>query len=1471
MIGLNNFVLKSIILLLTCIYLINLITVSNGYIIKDVSQEGTLYKSYPTLEGLCYFILDFLCIEKNLGDDCNQVKFPDSSVQSSQLQTTLKTSNSTIWSYMLVIEIGKNTIYIETPQDTNFLPINVECLDQGVDLTNAQLTLINDKYFFQPNNNQGHTIMGEYKLTGVVIQDLTTTNFEISLTASLSIFCKINQKSSSPIFLIQCSRYIPQGNNQTANMIILKSYNQRKDFVISFDKIFQNYFYSISNIKTYPNSLVNLQLFGLGETAILSFKTNTTADIGYFLLYSNNNLVNKGLYYPIYSDDTGTTFLSPLSIEYNTDIAYDLFYQSGLKEYQASEPDQIVGNIIQYDTQKLPSPQLDFSYPYTDPILGWSFSGLRGKDLTPIEFYFNPNSETKVLSSGFPFGYIWSSPSIYTFQFNSLLKKKYKNPALLAFALKSQIETTLTSILCPPQDTFVYDNSLAPKIYKTEKYHLKYDEFILRVYAETPYQFSHFISEENQLIGIESLVSGDTYNSIYEIKNFNSFSLVDQVSSSVQFSKGGILYVDYTNNQVVRNYEDPFVPNFDINAIKLVSFLYNDLDVTYHRQYNVLYFNYSDIVPRECPFRMNQVTNGANSLNAKTFVSTWNQTLKLFQIEFYVEANSETGIYQFSLSKDNGPFDLFYSHALPTQLRIKKSILDNQGPIFNEVSPITYPDIVPGSLGSFGWSITIEDSINGFDYGYIVIKGTIDQSIYNITFSTKDLDLGDKYLGIYNFKIMAWYPCISQDYIISEVKLFDRGNRMSFFSILLPPSSDKYLACTNPFIKFLDKPKINSYTMTCQPDPIASQDTTPPELTSFVLSSKVFQVGAPVNFSISFTATDLESGVKNDVKPKVYISNSNNQILEYESEIVEVLGKTISYRCVVSPRIGFGFPGSVLISVYGFINNNGLFSGYSTKNLTDLNYDSVIPTAFVIVPLITGHMLITEKGGDLWLYGRGLDIASLASVTIEGTEESIVPTKTYFSAVLIQGIKPTKKPFKVNLFVPYAINEIVVTPEVYDSYIIDCNNNGVLGENSKCNCNSKWTSLDIRYQCLVPNHYISSSTQVSHLTGGEITLSGWFGQENTEPKLYIDNKEIKMTSTAISSDSFKVTIGPGSVGPIQVNYTQNSILWSGIIYPYLVIEKQCPLKCEEHGTCNKVTGTCSCNSGYTGFDCSSPVNNNNNGTETHVDNNGTTIIKNQDIGYSISIDSIIELDFTGNSISTLNLTNNWIFVNKIGTVTTFNQTRDNEDKTQALVILAIEEVNDRDKDFTFAGNEFTVTKGGLKMSLSVSNWLYKSNLNTLQVQMSSEISDIQSNNCYKDERTSTIESQSNNNNLIDNINYLKITKNGNILYSRFQDKMLSDNRPTTVTAKILSKDKTSVKIALNLPHCDECLIDPDFSLLITPDYKTDCKSSKKWVIAVAVVFGVVGLAIFSIVLYLIYKKSTFLKIKVYAFRKIFTK
>ncbi|EGC40529.1 hypothetical protein DICPUDRAFT_73857 [Dictyostelium purpureum] len=1432
--------------------------VANGYFLKDVSEPKNIYKSYPSPAPtqVCSFNIDIYCKENaSSGESCGNVVVMDS-FDGTVVGITLKyeMGEQNVYQYNIVTEKSQP---FQLGVGTNVLfSVDLECTEP--DVSKITLNFISKRYLLTPYGTK-RKVYGEYELMGLdpeyKIDDIAIGSNLLSDICSFGV--KTLRTTLKNIFL-QCME-IPF--DLTEIQLQISSGSQSKNFNIEpIQKDFTEY--SVYNITQFPplEYSQGIDLLGYYQNPVLSFQANTTMNGACFGISVNNITVKHPLFFPIYGNEKETTYL--FSMDGYEDTVYNLFYYSNSKYLEARASQQIKSNSKQFPINEI----------ITTPLYNLE-TFLKFRFTENKNYYFNTlvyDLSSLRSTTKFPFGYIKGNSNGYTFEISSVVRESYFGSSY--YSLKPVIESLLPqSHEFLPKNTSPYDITQSPSVYDSQVFYLDRGIYLIKLFIKTPYGFSFFKDENNQIIGSESFIGGNSTEGVYELKNFESFEIADQplFYSSYSRVESSILYIKDEN--AIRNYQTT-IQNFDILKIQDVSFLYNDLDITNHRCYNVFYFNYSDIVPRDTIFKMKAIETTYNNYYPNTFVSAWNETKKSFQIEFFVDSNTEIGEYQFTIQSN---LQILYNNHLPIQLNIKKTRMDYQGPIFSNIKKI--PEISANSQSIiFGWTLTIEDPINGFDHGFIVVKGESDQSTYNFSLTTMDVKKnGNIYLGEYDIKLNVSSTCVTQNYVISEVKLLDRMKRFSYFAIL-PLENYKIpnIAILNPFIKFIQERNINKYQLQCT---ISKIDSDPPILTQFIVPQTEIDVSSLTRvLNFEFSVTDQDSGIKDYQYPIVYISNTNNQILECKSNITSIDSFSASYSCSIQLPLGFGYPGILLFSVYGFINNGGSYSGYSSDMLQSNGFTNSINTLFnTIDPILTGHMLITEKGGDLWLYGRGLNTTiSVFILYSDDSNFSTQPKKKYSTAILVQGIRPTTEPFEVYIeIIPsYGAlstisNKIIITPTLYDYFLDDCNNNGILINYMECKCNSKWTTKDIKSQCTIPNHYISSSTQVSHLTGGEITLYGWFGGKNSNPKLYIDNKEIKMTSTAISSDSFKVTIGPGSVGPIQVNYTQNSILWSGIIYPYLVIEKQCPLKCEEHGTCNKVTGTCSCNSGYTGFDCSSPINNNNNGTETHVDNNGTTIIKNQDIGYSISIDSIIELDFAGNSISTLNLTNNWIFVNKVGTVTTFNQTRDNEDKTQALVILAIEEVNDRDKDFTFAGNEFTVTKGGLKMSLSVSNWLYKSNLNTLQVQMSSEISDIQSNNCYKDERTSTIESQSNNNNLIDNINYLKITKNGNILYSRFQDKMLSDKRPTTVTAKILSKDKTSVKIALNLPHCDECLIDPDFSLLITSDYKTDCKSSKKWVIAVAVVCGVVGLAIVSISLYLIYKKSTFLKIKVYAFRK----
>ncbi|KAK5583142.1 hypothetical protein RB653_004732 [Dictyostelium firmibasis] len=472
-------------------------------------------------------------------------------------------------------------------------------------------------------------------------------------------------------------------------------------------------------------------------------------------------------------------------------------------------------------------------------------------------------------------------------------------------------------------------------------------------------------------------------------------------------------------------------------------------------------------------------------------------------------------------------------------------------------------------------------------------------------------------------------------------------------------------------------------------------------------------------------------------------------------------------------------------------------------------------------------------------------------VTIDGKQAIIVTVYNYSSNVYTASIKQTN---------------IQCNPT-------DCNSNGVCDTfYGVCICSSSWLTINNNI-CTIAIHNISSTSKVFSDTGGNITLYGFFGSINNNPQLLFNNQSLTIIS--ISNSFIQTSIPPGD-GLVKITFIQNNVRWSGTFSPYNV-KLLCPNNCggPNQGSCNILTGECVCENYFIGFDCHPSPNVELPPSTTEIGSTGSTTITNEQTAFKISIQSVVEIDFNGNEIdsSLIKLQGNWTY-NKNKSISTFNRTIDSTTTTTTAAakitfILTIEEVIDNDKLFTFADNTFTVKKGGIKMSLSISNWNYRSNLNTLRVKMLSDIiiDDTKNINTCNDNSESFIESSSNSNDLIGNLNYLKFSYNGKILQGRFQNKMLSDGRPTTTLTNLISKSENQIIIALNLPHCTECLLDPDFSVLVSPNFNssTSCISNgnndKAWLIPVAVVVPVVGLTIIIIIIFIIAKKnSTTIKI-----------
>ncbi|KAK5581309.1 hypothetical protein RB653_001340 [Dictyostelium firmibasis] len=358
--------------------------------------------------------------------------------------------------------------------------------------------------------------------------------------------------------------------------------------------------------------------------------------------------------------------------------------------------------------------------------------------------------------------------------------------------------------------------------------------------------------------------------------------------------------------------------------------------------------------------------------------------------------------------------------------------------------------------------------------------------------------------------------------------------------------------------------------------------------------------------------------------------------------------------------------------------------------------------------------------------------------------------------------------------------------------------------------------------------------------GGLISLYGSFGPNVTFVSVIIGDQTCQ--NVTFDSSLIQCTIGPGT-GVHSVYIKVNDVNWIGNnLFTFLVKDPGCPgdnKQCNGNGDC--ISGICFCYKGFGGIKCSNVL-------ETQVDvkknDTLTEMIKN---GYSFgfSIKDIREIDFTGKVVRQHNFTKwelssdstiqKWTYINKY---------------KNSIISYTIENIIGKTKNYSFAGETITLQPGSLKLSANISNWEYLGSLNTLQLQIESSVKAQEKNEC---EQKSDIQSTNNGASL----NYITIQKDKNVFSGRFIDKVVSDGRPTFSRVSISELTQDSITVSLSLPYCKECLIDPDFSVMINPDSTSynscngDQKSRLKWIIPVSVVVGLLGLfGIFALVFFL---------------------
>ncbi|KYR00639.1 tenascin C [Tieghemostelium lacteum] len=356
-------------------------------------------------------------------------------------------------------------------------------------------------------------------------------------------------------------------------------------------------------------------------------------------------------------------------------------------------------------------------------------------------------------------------------------------------------------------------------------------------------------------------------------------------------------------------------------------------------------------------------------------------------------------------------------------------------------------------------------------------------------------------------------------------------------------------------------------------------------------------------------------------------------------------------------------------------------------------------------------------------------------------------------------------------------------------------------------------------------------------SGGSVSLFGEFGVALEHATIYIGGKLCSIQN--IYPKNITCILGSGN-GKQSVNVTVNGLnYYAENYFVYLEDSQQCPYSCGVNGFCN-VLQYCTCKAGFGGPQCQYTVLPNG-----VIVNSTTTIISQEDINFHISLRSLQEMSYNNEVIREHMLgdwtqdpspdNNTWIYSTQL------------KNTTISYTIFKAPNA----MDFTFAGIPMHLEQDSIKISVNISKWEFQSSLNTLQLIIATKVnseSTCQSNiESYQDE--------------LEALNYFQIEQDGKVLYGKFIDQMLSDGKPTYSSTKILSKTEKEVIVGISIPQCrTECLIDPDFSLLVNPSSGCAENTSKKWIIPTAVVVSVVGFTSLAIMAVYMLRRGSYILI-----------
>ncbi|EFA74709.1 hypothetical protein PPL_11740 [Heterostelium album PN500] len=368
--------------------------------------------------------------------------------------------------------------------------------------------------------------------------------------------------------------------------------------------------------------------------------------------------------------------------------------------------------------------------------------------------------------------------------------------------------------------------------------------------------------------------------------------------------------------------------------------------------------------------------------------------------------------------------------------------------------------------------------------------------------------------------------------------------------------------------------------------------------------------------------------------------------------------------------------------------------------------------------------------------------------------------------------------------------------QVHNSSYIDCQINILIGKSQ----NFETVLIRVNFS-IIANIIVTSYSPINR-NGGAFHIDGHFeSNPNITVSVYLDYKECKDIVKRNLTIDCNVA-GPLTVGyvPLLVTVGDGSSLTT-VKVDDAVIPNDCGEadKCSGNGVC--LEKKCKCNEGYGGYYCDLKL-----GKGTIVTNLTTPSASfvAENVQFDFNIYSIQEVDSSDNVVKELNVTQ-WRFRNDTeGEITNLYYYLNVSYPNVTTMI----QYSPKERTVEFAGITSYLPPNSLKVSITITGWLFQSNLNVLRVVFNTKIED-QFDECG--DKLDIFGTDINN-----DLKYLRITKDKTVFYGSFLDRIMSDGKPTATRNQVISTDKETgmTLIGIQLPQCYNCIIDPNFSVLV---------------------------------------------------------